>query len=52
MDFSNITEPSVLENFDFDSFLNPDADDYTIDTMSFAGAIPGDGVEAGGVDNP
>lgn len=57
MDFGSITEPDVLQNFDFDSFLNNDPDDYAteanaMEAMNFVSAMPGDTVEAGGVDNP
>lgn len=57
MDFASITEPDVLQNFDFDSFLNNDPDDYAteanaMEAMNFVSAMPGDTVEAGGVDNP
>jgi len=45
LDFADIEVPNVLDNFDFDSFLNPDTDAaFTFDgNMNFDG-----GLEAGG----
>lgn len=47
LDFSNLEGPDVLDNFDFDSFLNNDAGDgnFAFDGNLNFGA---DGLEAGG----
>lgn len=49
LDFSALENPDILENFDFDTFLNTDAD-----TAGFGfdpNVYPTDGVETGAGDS-
>ena len=54
MEYNNIGDTDIIStDFNFDSFLTNDADDYGMDTINFGSSMITDGgVEAAGVDNP